>query len=388
MAIPSIFPGNETAEVVIIGGGVIGLTVARALALRGVRDVLLFDRASLGAESSYAAGGMLAPRVEADRADEFFELACKSRDLYGAFAAALLEETGTDIELDRTGALYLALTEEDEEEIARRFEWQTRAGLTIEKLSPEEARRLEPGIAANVRGALRFPFDIQVENRRLLTALIAADEKLGVRLVTATNVESVRLQNGCVAGAETARGFVGTQRIVVCSGAWTSLISDSEKSDQRLPRLRIEPVRGQMLCFAAQPPLVRHVIYSPRGYLVPRHDGRLLAGSTTEHAGFSRQVTATGVHSILSHALEIAPRLGALPLLDSWAGLRPRAEDDFPVLGPSQIEGLFYATGHYRNGILLAPITGELIAEAIVGNVISPLLSRFSPHRFDLVDVP
>src|SRR6266481_5215888 len=157
------FQGSETAEVVIIGGGVIGLTVARALALRGVRDVWLLDRASLGAESSYAAGGMLAPRAEADRADEFFHLACQSRDLYPAFAAALLDETGTDVELDTTGALYLALTEKDEEEIERRFEWQTRAGLTIEKLSAAEACRLEPGIAANVRGALRFPFDIQVE---------------------------------------------------------------------------------------------------------------------------------------------------------------------------------------------------------------------------------
>jgi glycine oxidase len=387
MAIPEAFQPNETSDVVIIGGGVIGLTIARALALRGVSDVLLLDRASLGSESSYAAGGMLAPRAEADRADEFFELACKSRDLYPALASALLEETGTDIELDTTGALYLAFTEEDQEEIEQRYAWQTRAGLKIEKLSATEARRLEPGIAADVRAALRFPFDIQVENRRLLTALIAANEKLGVRLLTGTNVESLRIQQGRVAGVETARGFVSTRRVVVAGGAWTALLCESEKSDQRLPRFRIEPVRGQMLCFAAQPPLVRHVIYSPRGYLVPRRDGRLLAGSTTEHAGFTKQVTATGLHTILSHALEISPRVGDLPLVDSWAGLRPRAEDDLPVLGPSEIEGLVYATGHYRNGILLAPITGELIADAIVSNVISPLLKRFSPHRFDLLSV-
>jgi glycine oxidase len=380
------FQGNETAEVVIIGGGVIGLTIARSLALRGVSDVLLLDRSNLGAESSYAAGGMLAPRAEADSADEFFELACKSRDLYPAFAAALLEETGTDIELDTTGALYLALTEADEEEIEKRFEWQQRAGLTIEKLSAAEARRLEPGIAATVRGALRFPLDIQVENRRLLTALIAANEKLGVRLITGTSVGSVRIQQGRVAGVETVRGFVSTRRVVVSSGAWTSLLSDSEKSEQRLPRLRIEPVRGQMLCFDAQPPLVRHVIYSPRGYLVPRRDGRLLAGSTTEHAGFTKQVTATGLHTILSHALEIAPALGGLPLVDSWAGLRPRAEDDLPVLGAcGKIEGLFYATGHYRNGILLAPVTGELIAQLITDKIQSPFLTVFSPDRFDVL---
>lgn len=387
MATRETFQAHETADVVIIGGGVIGLTVARALALRGAGDVLLLDRSSLGAESSYAAGGMLAPQAEADGADEFFQLACQSRDLYPAFAAALLSETGTDIELDTTGTLYLALTEKDEKEIQQRFEWQTRAGLTLEKLSGEEARRQEPAIAGIVRGALRFPLDGQVENRRLLTALIAANDQLGVRLITGTSVESVCIQNGRVTGVETASGFVGTRHVVVASGAWTSLLSSSETSDTRLPRVGIEPVRGQMLCFAAQPSLVRHVIYSPRGYVVPRSDGRLLAGSTTEHAGFTRQVTASGLHRILSHALEITPALGALPLLDSWAGLRPRAEDDLPVLGPSEIAGLVYATGHYRNGILLAPITGELIAEAIVSNVISPLLGRFSPDRFDHVDV-
>jgi len=378
---------NETADVVIIGGGVIGLTIARALALRGLSDVLLLDRSSLGTESSYAAGGMLAPQAEADRADDFFQLASQSRDRYPIFAAALLDETGTDIELDTTGTLYLALTEKDEEEIEQRFQWQSQAGLTLEKLTATEARRREPGIAANIRGALYFPLDIQVENRRLLTALIAANEQLGVRLIAGTSVTSVKIQQGGVTGVETTRGFVSSRRVVIAGGAWSSLLAASEDSHQRLPRVRIEPVRGQMICFTAQPPLLRHVIYSPRGYVVPRRDGRLLAGSTTEHAGFTRQVTASGLHAILSHALEIAPALGALPIVDSWAGLRPRAEDDMPVLGPAEITGLVYATGHYRNGILLAPITGELIAEAIVNNAVSPLLSRFSPHRFDLVDV-
>jgi glycine oxidase len=150
-----------------------------------------------------------------------------------------------------------------------------------------------------------------------------------------------------------------------------------------LPNLRIEPVRGQMLCFEANPPIARHVIYSPRGYIVPRRDGRLLAGSTTEQAGFDRRVTAEGVSSILSAALEISSQIGALPMAASWAGLRPRAADGLPVLGSCvEIEGLFYATGHYRNGILLAPITGELIAGAIVDKVYSTSLNIFSPDRF------
>jgi glycine oxidase len=379
---------NRTADVVIVGGGVIGLAIARVFALRGAGDVMLLDRASLGAESSYAAGGILAPQAEADSADEFFELACQSRDLYPGFAAALFDETDIDIELDTTGTLYLALTEADEVAIAKRFAWQTRAGLAVEQLSAADARRIEPQISDAVRGALCFPQDIQVENRRLLTALIAANEKLGVRLLSGTNVESVRLRHNRVTGVATSRGFVSTEHVIVAAGAWSSLIPGSEQSEPHLPCVRIEPVRGQMLCLDTQTTFTRHVLYSHRGYLVPRRDGRLLAGSTTEHEGFTKQVTAKGLYTILSHALEIAPAVGDLSLVDSWAGLRPRADDGLPVLGIcKEIEGLVYATGHYRNGVLLAPITGELIAEAILSNVISPLLKCFSPYRFELVDV-
>ena len=376
---------HQTADVVIVGGGVIGLMIARALVLRGVSDVVLLEQAGLGTEASFAAGGILGPQAEANRADEFFELACQSRDLYPALASELLNETGIDIELDATGTLYLAFTEQDEEEIEQRYEWQGGAGLSVVKLSATEARRLEPSIAGNVRAALRFPDDIQVDNRRLLTALVAANNKPGVQLVTGTKVESVSIAHDRVAGVETSRGFVSTSRVVLAAGAWTSLISMSEAADRRLPRVPIEPVRGQMVCIQTKPRLARHILYSPRGYLVPRLDGRVLAGSTTEHAGFEKQVTAGGLQEILSCALELAPALALLPITSTWAGLRPRAEDNLPVLGPCGIEGLFYATGHYRNGILLAPITGQLIAEAIIGNVISPLLSRFTPDRFDLV---
>jgi glycine oxidase len=151
-----------------------------------------------------------------------------------------------------------------------------------------------------------------------------------------------------------------------------------------LPDLRIEPIRGQMLCFEANPPVAQHVIYSRRGYIVPRRDGRLLAGSTTEQAGFDKRVTAEGVSSILSAAMEISPKIGALPIRSSWAGFRPRAADGLPVLGQyAEIGGLFYATGHYRNGILLAPITGELIAGAIIDREVSTELNYFSPNRFE-----
>jgi glycine oxidase len=376
---------SETAEVAIIGGGVIGLAIARALALRGVRDVLLIERNSLGAESSSAAAGMLAPQAEANRAHEFFFLTCQSRDLYPKFAAALLEETGIDIELETTGTLYLAFTDDDADELEKRFEWQTMAGLPLERLSPTSARQLEPSIHENVRAALKFPLDSQVENRRLISALASANERLGVRLETGTEVISLRIKRDQIAGLETSRGFIVAGSVVIAGGAWSSLIGAADKA---LPNLRIKPVRGQMLCFEANPQIARHVIYSPRGYIVPRRDGRLLVGSTTEQAGFEKRVTAAGVHSILSAAMEISRRIAALPLTDSWSGLRPRAGDTLPVLGPcAEIAGLFYATGHYRNGILLAPITGELIARAIVDKTFPAALRIFSPDRFGLVTV-
>ncbi|HSK63167.1 MAG TPA: glycine oxidase ThiO [Pyrinomonadaceae bacterium] len=371
----------RSAEVVVIGGGVIGLTVARALVQRGVRGVHLIERSSLGAEASFAAGGMLAPQTEASGRTDFFELACLSRDLYPNFAAALREETGIDVELDTTGTLYLAFTDKDLADIQQRYEWQSQADLAVAKLDPAAVRQREPCVADSVLGALLFPKDIQVENRRLLNALINSVDKLGAGISANTNVASVTTERGRIKGVQTSRGFVSCRRVVIAAGTLSSAI-------QRSHTPPIEPIRGQMICFDAKPQLTRHVIFSPRGYLVPRQDGRLLAGSTSEHAGFTKQVTAGGIGSILANAHEISPAVSHLPIVDIWSGLRPRAPDGLPVLGPcGEIDGLFYATGHYRNGILLAPVTGELIAEAVVAGHVSSLLAAFSPNRFNLVHV-
>ena len=354
-----------SADVVIVGGGVIGLTIARALALRGVRDVCLVERGNIGTEASWAAAGMLLPQVEADAQDEFFNLACESRDLYPAFAASLREETGIDVELDPTGTLYVALTEHDHDEIEKRYEWQTGAGLSVEILSAIEARELEPCISESTLGALRFPKDVQVENRRLLSALANSVKKLGVDIATQTAVDSLIIEGHRVTGVQTSRGVISSPAVVIAAGTWSSFIKTSPQS--AIPA--IKPVRGQMVCLEAKPQLTRHVIYSSRGYLVPRQDGRLLAGSTSENAGFAKCVTAGGIAAILRNALEISPAVSDLPVIDTWAGLRPHAAGGLPVIGPcGEIDGLFCATGHYRNGILLAPLTGELISKAIVSS--------------------
>ena len=379
-----IDPVKQTADVVVIGGGVIGLTIARALAKRGAGDVCLIERASIGQEASFAAAGMLAPQAEANTPDDMFRLACRSRDLYADFAASLRDETGIDVELDTTGTLYLALTYEDLAEIEKRYEWQTAAGFEVEKLTASDAQHFEPSISPSTVGALRFPLDMQVENRRLLTALTDSIARLGVTMLTGTSVVSLKIEKDRITGVETSRGFISCPTVVVAAGPWSTLIGMS--AGVRKPALVVEPVRGQMISFEARPQLTHHVIYSPRGYCVPRQDGRLLAGSTSERAGFAKRVTAGGIRSILESAHEILPSVSRLPIVDMWAGLRPRASDNLPVLGPcDEIGGLFYATGHYRNGILLAPVTGELITEAVVAGVTPPLLGPFSPSRFDLV---
>jgi len=366
--------GNHSHNIIIVGGGVIGLSIARALALRGVSDICLLEKSSLGTEASFAAAGMLAPQAEADIRDEFFDLLCESRNMYPDFAVALKNETGIDIELDETGTLYLAFDEHDQKEIDARFEWQTRAGLPVEQLTSADARLLEPNIAPNVSGALRFPKDIQVENRRLVNALLNSVSQLNVTLRTGINVEGIQCQKNRVTGVRTSGETLDSRTVILAAGTWTSLIH---------PTIRIEPVRGQIVCLSAKPQMSRHVIYSPRGYIVPRQDGRLLAGSTSERAGFMKEVTVDVVTSNLRTTTEICPAINALPVLDLWAGLRPKAPDGLPVLGPcGEIDGLIYATGHYRNGILLAPITGELIAKTIIEDTLQPALVPFSPDRF------
>ena len=374
---------HTTADIVIVGGGIIGLTIARALAQRGVGDVLLIERGNLGAEASWAAGGILAPQVEVDHQDDFFKLACDSRDLYLEFAESLKEETGVEVELDTTGTLCLGFTAADEAELRHRYEWQQREGLEVEWLNADDARRLEPAISAEVRCALLFPKDAQVENRRLISALVRANEELGTQIMIGSSVTALRIKSERVSGVQTSHGFVSAPVVVIAAGAWASLI---KSPDANLPVIDIEPVRGQMLCFEARPQFARHVIYSSRGYLVPRRDERVLAGSTVEHVGFDKSVTEEGLAAIRSMAIEIAPGLAALPAIDSWSGLRPCAKDRLPVLGPTRgIAGLIYATGHYRNGILLAPITGKVIAHAIVDGVMPTALQAFSPDRFGSV---
>src|SRR6059058_3743159 len=227
---------ESSADVAVVGGGVAGLSAARELARRGL-GVVVFDVACPGTGASLAAAGMLAPQAEANGSDELFELLCASREMYPAFAEQLREESGVCIELDRTGTLYLAFTEEDEEEALRRFAWQTRAGLEVERLTACEARALEPNVSPHVRAALRFPRDWQVENRRLMSALAASADAFGARVLRDTKACGVRVVAGRAAGVETTGGFVSAGAVVLAAGARTSrvplVVSEREGAQSR-----------------------------------------------------------------------------------------------------------------------------------------------------------
>jgi glycine oxidase len=360
---------------IIIGAGIIGLTIARELHLRGERNLLLVDRGPAGREASWAAAGMLSPQAEAHVADDFFRFCCEARTLYPTFAAELLDETGVDIELDQTGTMQVTFSDERSSKLAERFEWQRKAGLEVERLSFDEIRELEPSISPSVRDGLLFPNDWQVENRKLVEALLEYARRNRIEILENTEARDLIHEAGEIRGIDTSAGRWYCDRAVMTAGAWTTRICT-------LP-FRVKPIRGQMVCFRPEKSLLKHVVQEPNGYLVPRKDGRILAGATVEDVGFENMVTDGAVNSLQEMALEILPSLGNLNITESWSGLRPFASDGFPVLGRVPgIKNLTVATGHYRNGILLAPLTAKLIADEMIDGLVSPYLSAFGADRF------
>ena len=368
------------SEILVIGGGIIGLAIARELHKKGEREITILERDKLGRESSFAAAGILAPQSEAEKQDDFFHFCDESKKLYSRFADELFDETGIDIELDQSGTLYLAFSENDIAEIRHRFQWQKKAGLQVEHLTARETRKVEPFISPDTREALFFPNDWQVENRKLLAALQKYVETNKIETIENVEVKNILIKRGKAVGAETDDKKFQAEKVVLTTGAWTSLIKAGE-NDFMFPA--VKPIRGQMLSFHTAKRLFEKVIYSPRGYLVPRLDGRILAGATVEDVGFDKSVTQSGVDFLFDNAAEIAPSLINLEPDEKWAGLRPFVADGLPVLGVFQeTENLFIATAHFRNGILLAPMTAKILADKIVGNSQSKYLEIFSPRRF------
>jgi len=360
---------KTSADVAVVGGGVIGLALARELSSRGA-DVVVVERGRTGEEASSAAAGLLSAQSDAESPSPFFELARRSRDLYPDWSSALREETGIDVGWRRTGVLRCGTLESLE-----RFAWQLDAGLPLERLQPPEIARRSAGRAAReLSHGLFFPEDAAVDNRQLVRALRSSLDRRGVAVLEGVPVTRFLLEAGGCRGVKTPAGPIRADRVVDSAGAWANF-------DAMLPfGIPVEPVRGQIVELTDEQPFPT-VLASDDVYLVPRSNGRILVGATVERVGFRKEVTAAGVARLLAAALALAPTLERARMSDAWSGLRPGTPDGLPLLGESPVSGLFLAAGHFRNGVQLAPLTALLIADALAG-VASEDLSPFSPERF------
>lgn len=362
-------------NVLIIGGGVIGLAAARELRLAGAGRVTVLEKGQAGREASWAAAGMLAPDAETETVDAMYRLCRRSNELYPEFAASLFDETGIDIELDRTGTICVALSDEDLEHLGGRMGAQKTAGINAELLSSNDIAGLEPSLSRDVVGGVLYPDNGQVENRKLVAALLEFARRNSIEVHETSPADELVIWNAKAVGVSVKGKSLEADAIVIAAGAWQSELLD--KANVRCPR--VTPVKGQVIAYERVSSL-RHVVYGAGGYLVPRRDGRLLVGATVEDAGFNTDVTADGVLSLRNSAERLLPGLAGREPDDKWAGLRPLAAGGEPVIGAVPgVSGLFVAAGHYRNGILLAPVTAQMIADAVLKGSVPDLGRPFLP---------
>lgn len=366
-------------EVAIIGGGVIGLCAAWQLARAGV-EACVFERSEAGKSASWAAAGMLAPQAEVGFEEiNFLKLGQESLSLYPQYLAELREDSGMDVRLDTRGTLMIALDRDDREALRREFDFRKRIGLAVEWLTASEARELEPLLSPKVASAIWLPDDYQIDNQALIMALREALVARGGKLYEQTLVERVELEQGKAVGIATRAGIVRAKFVVLAAGAWSREIAGVP--EDALPPVR--PVKGQILTLKMTQQLtLTRVIRSPRVYLAPKLDGRLIIGATSEEKGFDTTPTAGGALMLLQEAFEAVPAIYELSIEEMRVGLRPGSRDNEPLIGESPVKNLFVATGHYRHGILLAPVTAKAIAALLLSKPVSSRILPFSPLRF------
>jgi glycine oxidase len=368
-------------DVTIIGAGVIGLAIGWRLAERGA-SVQIFDRGAAGAGASHAAAGMLAACAEAEPGEEaLVALGRESQARWPAFAAELLALSGVDVELRPEGTLLVALTADDQARLTHQLVFQQRLGLPLQWISAAETRRREPHLAGKLAGAVFSPEDTQVDNRKLVSALRLVAEAAGASITEHRAVSAISSRGGRVEGVVLGDGTkVRADVVVLAAGAWARSIEGIGR-ELRPP---VRPIKGQMLALRMNPtaPLLSHVVWAPGAYLVPRRDGRLLVGATVEEKGYDAALTAGGVLTLLEAAWRAVPAIEELPIDEMWVGHRPGSRDDAPILGAGPLDGLIYATGHHRNGILLAPITADAIARLALDGVADAAIRPFGIERF------
>jgi glycine oxidase len=371
-------PTRRSYDAVVVGAGLIGLACGWRAAQRGL-SVAVLDRAEAGAGASGVAAGMLAPVTEADFGEEaLLRLNLASRALWPDFAAELEERTEAGCGYAESGALVAAADRDDVEELRRLHEFQRSLGLEAEWLGPRECRALEPGLSPRVAGAILAPQDAHVDPRATLAALRSAFATAGGELLEGTEALELRRDGDRVTGVRTEAGALSADTVVVAAGAWSA-----ELVPQAPP---VRPVKGQILELrvrrGTRPP--ERIVRTPRCYLFARADGRAVLGATVEEQGFDTTVTADGVYRLLEAAWEVFPEIAEFELVAARAGLRPGSPDNSPMIGPGAEDGLLWATGHHRNGVLLAPLTAGAVAEVLQGGALPDEAAPFSPRRFEL----
>jgi glycine oxidase len=369
----------KTYDVLIVGGGIIGGSIAFELAQRKLR-VAVLDRQELMLEASWAAAGMLSPAPDCPAAIPLVPLGRASLALYPKFVDAVEDASHLRSGYRTGGALEVICHGDAERELSTLVALQRGLGLACEPLPLDEARYMEPTLGRDARAAALLPDECSVEPRALTSAVLAAAGSAGAALCPGIDVIALALDGKKCIGVKTSNGeIIHAEQVVLATGCWSSQIPEAA------PYAPTIPVRGQMAALRHSGTPIRHVLRSERGYLVPRGSESpqiVVVGSTIESAGYEKRVTSGGLEKILSAANELAPELAKAEIIETWCGLRPGTPDQLPILGPVDIDGLVFATGHYRNGILLAPITAKLIGEWITERRVSLDWEAFSPLRF------
>ena len=373
-------PTKSAYDVVVIGAGVIGLSCAWRAAQKGL-SVLVAERREPGAGASGVAAGMLAPVTEADFGEsELLRANLASARAWPGFAAELEERSGLSAGYVDSGALVVAVDRDDADELRRLHAFQTSLGLKAEWLGARECRSLEPGLSPRIAGGVLAPHDNQADPRATVAALTRALENAGGELISGAEVTRVETDGGRVTAVEGGSRRIACDAVLVAAGPWSGAI-DGIPDDVRPP---VRPVKGQILRLAAPAgePVAERLVRTPRCYVVQRANGEVVLGATQEERGFDTRVTADGVLTLLEAAVEALPDVAELEFSEAAARLRPGSPDNAPVIGAYGPDGLFWATGHHRNGVLLAPLTAETIAGLLSGGDGGEAAAAFSPARF------
>ena len=362
-------------DAAIAGGGVIGGAVALELARAGLR-VAVFDRQQPGQEASWASAGILSPAPENPGMVVMVPLGKASFGLYPEFVAQVEEISGKNTGFRPKGTLEALFSLDTKAELSTIIALHHGLGLKAEPLRAADARELEPALSEEVEAAVLRPEEGSIDNRALTAAILEAAQRSGAEVFSGNGAKAIWREGNRCAGLVLQNERVEAKWTIIAAGCFSAMIEGIA------PYAPVRPAKGQMVALRADDLKMERVLWSDKIYLVPRNDGRILAGATIEYAGFDKRTTAGGIEKILSAAIDLVPGLANARIEETWAGLRPDSPDHLPILGPTDIDGLLIATGHFRSGILLAPVTARLIREWIMEQRASVDWDRFSPLRF------